>query len=96
MGDIDIETVRSWLEVAAILAGIVGAFWRYDHRQNERNAALNRRLDQQDSLAKAVKDDLDKQFGGNGGGIREAINRIDDRLENVEQRLDRHVEAHNK
>lgn len=87
--DIDIDSVRSWLEVAAILGGVFATLWRYERR-------LSQRLDRQDALAEQMKAELDKQFGGNGGGMREAINSLQDGQAEIGKRLDRHLEQHER
>lgn len=66
-----IDTIVGALVVAAITAGIAFAF------------KLVRHLDAQDAIAKvqtdtiaAIKVEQAKQFGGNSGGIREAVNSL--------------------
>lgn len=85
----DIESVRSWLEVVVILGGFFATIWRYERR-------LSQRLDRQDALAAQMKADLDKQFGGNGGGLREAVNSLQSGQAVITERLDRHLEQHAK
>ena len=81
--------IAVWLEIAAPIVAVLGALWRYERK-------LTRRLDKQDADSEHMKQMLDKQFGGNSGGIREAINGIDTRLDDLSQRVDRHLEYHVK
>lgn len=85
--DVDIEAVRSWLEVAAIIVGVFAVAWRWEKRTSSR-------LDTVELLLTSIKQEQEKQFGGNSGGIREKLNATADRIEDVSDRLDRHITQH--
>lgn len=80
----DIEQVLVAVVAAAVL-GIFAGGWK-----------LFRRLDAQDAVASETKRTLarlearqEREFGGNSGGMREAIN-------GVQSRLDDHIRLHER
>ena len=78
----DAEQVLVGLVIALVVAMATGA-WR-----------LSKRLTKQDGDIAAIKKTLDQQFGGNSGGIREAINAQGVALHDVSTRLDEHIALH--
>ena len=96
-----IDDARNWAELGVIAAGIIGGGWRIMRR-------LERRLDKQDLLTaaqieeiKSIKDENARQYGGNSGGMREAINQlvkgqdeIKSDLKYQRTRLDAHIDSH--
>lgn len=85
----DLEQVVVGL-VIALLVAVATGLWR-----------LFRRLDRQDEEQRAqrrvlidLKADLDRQFGGNSGGLREAVNALQLGQKAITDRFDRHLEQH--
>lgn len=93
LADIDIAGATTELVVALLTALIIaasGGFWR-----------LAARLKAQDIVMEANKDTLqrlesrlEREFGGNSGGIREAINGLKAAAVADTRRLDDHLESH--
>lgn len=82
----DVEQIAVGLAIALITAVFVGV-WR-----------LFKRIDKQDNDIAWIKELMAREFGGNSGGMREAINRldqkVDDRIDDVSDRLDSHISQH--
>lgn len=93
LADIDVAGATTELVVAllaALIIGGVGGFWR-----------LAIRLKQQDILMESNKatlqrleSRLEREFGGNSGGLREAVNSLKGAQAADTVRLDAHLEAH--
>ena len=69
LADFDPGPWASWAQIVAVILTVVGSVYWWDRR-------IQRRLDAQDADAKAMRERLDRELGGNGGGIREAVNTI--------------------
>jgi hypothetical protein len=84
-----IDVIASWAQVISVVApvfvGIYAVWRRIDKRQVEAYIETMRVRDQ---LA-AVQKQLDVQFGGNGGGIREAINTMKSDQKVMDSKLDK-------
>lgn len=65
--------------------GIYAIWRRIDKRQTDSYVATVRVTDKLDAMQKQ----LDLQFGGNGGGIREAINTMKDEQKAMDRKLDK-------
>lgn len=70
--------------VAPVLLGIY-AFVRRTERKQIKSETAQALLKQQ---LQYMQDTLDKQFGGNSGGIREAINNMNNKIDKIENRVD--------
>ena len=96
--------------VVVIVSALCGAVWFIVDRVDRRFAAateavqkLDGRLDGQDTAIavqteaiSAIKAEQAKQFGGNSGGIREAVNGVVATTARIETRLDAHLEFHSR
>jgi hypothetical protein len=69
--EIDPSPWASWAQIVAVTVSILGGVWTFDRR-------MQRRLDAQDAEAKSLRERLDRELGGNGGGLREAVNTLKD------------------
>jgi hypothetical protein len=87
LADVDPGPWASWAQVIALGLTIIGAVWAYDRK-------MQRRLDKQDNDIEGIKSTLAVQFGGNGGGIREAINRLSTEQAAQAARIDAHLTFH--
>ena len=74
--------IATWIEILTPIVIVVGALWRYERR-------LTRRLDAQDAEARTMRDELARQFGGNGNGLRQAV-------DGINKRFDDHIELHHQ
>ena len=63
---------------AAILAGAFGIWRRIELRQNEFQSQQARITDRLNFIA--------EQFGPNGGGLRQAVNEMSNKIDKIEQR----------
>ena len=85
--DVDPTPWAAWVAILTPAFIVLGVLFRYERR-------LSRRLDAQDAKSDAIATTLEKQFGGNSGGIREAVNGLTRGQEAITERLDRHLEDH--
>jgi hypothetical protein len=69
--DFDPGPWASWAQIVAVAVSIIGGLYTFDRR-------MQRRLDAQDAEAKALRERLNRELGGNGGGLREAVNALKD------------------
>lgn len=86
---LDLDTVANISQIASIVIPVgfsAYAIWRrIDKRQTDSYVATVRVNDKIDAMQKQ----LDLQFGGNGGGIREAINTMKEDQKVMDRKLDR-------
>ena len=87
----DIFSISAGVDVAVVIAAIILGAWRIRHNIDKRDNELEKKLiegegERQLILAEIAgfKEDLKKEFGGNSGGMREAINRISDTVDRVD------------
>lgn len=69
---------------------MVGGFWRLIVRLNKQDALMESNR----TLLDELKSQLAREFGGNSGGIREAINGLRSAAIADTRRLDDHLESH--
>ena len=88
----DVSSLASLLEIATAVVGVWVGLWRVFRR-------LEKRLDLQDALSAsaaatvaAIQDENARQYGGNGGGMREAINGLKAAQLEMTRRLDVHIQ----
>ena len=85
--DIDPTPWAAWVAVLTPAFIVLGALFRYERK-------LQRRLDAQDAKTDGIATTLSVQFGGNGGGIRQAIDGLQRGQDALSERVDRHLEDH--
>ena len=80
----NISTVASIAQISSVVGAVFLGLWKIwrkiDTHQNnseQRSALMEQRLDL-----------IQAQFGPNGGGLREAVNRISDSLHRMDSKLD--------
>ena len=82
-------------EIANVImlgAVIIGAAWKSRQRLEKREKELDVRMaHHEDSLA-TLSQTIEKQFSGNSGGIREAVNGIARKQDAQDEKLDRVAE----
>ena len=79
------NSLKEWAYVAeifAVIIPIVGAIYRAFTKINKKQTHFDKELD----LVSQRLDFIVDQFGPNGGGLRQAVNEIGDRLGNIEER----------
>ena len=80
----DVGTAASIAQVSSVIGAVFLGLWRiwrkidtHQHSSEQRSALMEQRLDM-----------IQAQFGPNGGGLREAVNRISDSLHHMDSKLD--------
>ena len=87
LADIDPGPWASWAQIIAVILSVVGSLYVYDRR-------IQSRLDRQDATTDAIVARLERELGGNSGGLREAVNSLKTGQAAAADRLDAHLEAH--
>lgn len=79
-----IGEVASIAQIASVIGGVAIGFWKIwrkidQHQSNSeaRSMVVETRLDR-----------IEQQFGPNGGGLREAVNRIGEAVSKIDSKLD--------
>ena len=85
--DFDPGPWASWAQIIAVALSVIGAVYTFDRR-------IQRRLDAQDADAKAMRERLDRELGGNGGGLREAVNALKDGQAELRRAQSDHLNFH--
>jgi hypothetical protein len=85
--NIDPVPLAAWATLASILVTSLGFLIRYERR-------LTNRLDKQDTDLADLKSTLTREFSGNSGGIREAINALKEGQKQTADRIDAHLQFH--
>lgn len=83
------------IAACAILVTGITKIWAFATK------SLTERIDKSNEEMSQLRADLDKQFGGNSGGIREAVNNVAERqkeiglaIEVIHRRIDEHLTLH--
>jgi archaellum component FlaC len=80
---LSLDTAVSFTQVASVAVGatlgVYGVWRRIDKRQTESHIQAIRINDKLDRI--------ESQFGPNGGGIREAVNTMSKKIDNIETRV---------
>jgi methyl-accepting chemotaxis protein len=86
-----ISLLSQWVQILSVAAAVIFGLYRIRKAIDSRDNELEKRLlvgdMERDQILKEIasfKSDLRREFGGNGGGMREAINRISDTVERVD------------
>ena len=94
LSDVDPQTVRTWIEIMTPLALVMAALWRWERR-------VSQRLDTADETRQELSELLEKQFGPNSGGLREAVNGVRSDVQDLKEehamaiiRMNEHIRFH--
>ena len=90
-----ISVAAGWLQILSVVAAVIFGIYRIRKSLDQRDTEMEKRLDTQIAVGasererimdqiEVLRTDLKKEFGGNSGGMREAINRISDTVERVD------------
>lgn len=60
--------------------------WKKDRNKVNEERAVNNALLRQE--VKAITDRMNKEFGGNSGGVRERINAMSAKIDHIEEKID--------
>jgi hypothetical protein len=80
-----IEYWASVAQVASVLGGMLFALWKIWRKIDQHQANSAARSD----VLEVRLDRIESQFGPNGGGLREAVNRISNNLQHMDAKLDK-------
>jgi methyl-accepting chemotaxis protein len=88
-----IALFSEWAQILSVAAALIFGLYRIRKALDSRDNELEKRLlvgdMERDQILKEIagfKSDLRKEFSGNSGGMREAINRISDTVERVDEK----------
>jgi hypothetical protein len=92
--EIDPDVVQAWVLFLTPVFAVLAAVWRWEKR-------VSRRLDEAEETRQELTVLLEKQFGPNSGGLREALNatradvaEIKASQEHQVERMDEHIKFH--
>jgi len=83
-----LDTISSVVQIVGVLIVIPSAMWKGWRAMEKKLAALDKCL----AVMDARTDRIEKQFGDNGGGLREAVNTQGKLLEKIDTRTIETVE----
>lgn len=78
-----LDTAASIATITSALLPIIGGFYALMRMYRQREALMSEQV----AVLQAQLERIEKQFGPNGGGIREAVNKIDARVCAIDERL---------
>jgi archaellum component FlaC len=88
-----IALISEWVQILSVASAVIFSVYRVRKAIDARDNELEKRLlvgdMERDQILKEIasfKSDLRREFGGNSGGMREAINRISDTVERVDMK----------
>lgn len=81
----DVDTLANFAQISSAVGGMLVGLWtiwrkidKHQVHSDQRSALMEQRLDR-----------IERQFGPNGGGLREAVNRIGEAVTKIDTKLDR-------
>ena len=79
-----VEYWASVAQISSVVGGMLFALWKIWRKIDQHQANSAARSD----VLEVRLDRIESQFGPNGGGLREAVNRISNNLQNMDAKLD--------
>lgn len=76
--------MESIAQILAVLGGMLIGLWRIWRKLDQHQALTEMRS----TLIEQRLDRIEIQFGPNGGGLREAVNRISSAVEKIDDKMD--------
>lgn len=80
----NLGNAASVAQIISVLGGVLIGLWRIWRKIDQHQAASAMRS----SLIEQRLDRIEIQFGPNGGGLREAVNRISSAVEKIDDKMD--------
>lgn len=80
----DLSTWANVAQISSVVGGVIIGFWRIWRKIDQHQAKTDVRA----AVVDERLDRIEKQFGPNGGGLREAVNRIGDAITRMDTKLD--------
>jgi hypothetical protein len=80
----DVSTVAAVVQISSVIGGVLFGLWKIWRKIDVHQANSAARSD----VLETRLDRIESQFGPNGGGLREAVNRISDSISHMDKKLD--------
>lgn len=80
----NIGTVAEVAQISSVIGGVLFGLWKIWRKIDVHQANSAARSD----VLETRLDRIELQFGPNGGGLREAVNRISDSISHMDKKLD--------
>lgn len=80
----DASLAANIAQISSVVGGVLFGLWKIWRKIDVHQANSAARSDVMESRL----DRIEKQFGPNGGGLREAVNRISDAIHHIDTKLD--------
>jgi hypothetical protein len=80
----DVSTIAAVAQISTVIGGVLFGLWKIWRKIDVHQANSAARSD----VLETRLDRIELQFGPNGGGLREAVNRISDSLSRMDKKLD--------
>lgn len=80
----DIQNYASAIQIVSFVGGILFGLWKIWRKIDQHQANSTQRSE----LLETRLERIEKQFGPNGGGLREAVNRINSTVEKMDKKID--------
>lgn len=80
----NIEYWASVVQISSVVGGMLFALWKIWRKIDQHQASSAARSD----VLEVRLERIESQFGPNGGGLREAVNRISNNLDHMDIKLD--------
>jgi hypothetical protein len=79
-----VEYWASVAQISSVVGGVLFALWKIWRKIDQHQVSSAARSD----VLEVRLDRIESQFGPNGGGLREAVNRISNNLQHMDVKLD--------
>lgn len=79
-----LNDTASIVQILSVFGGVLIGLWRIWRKMDVNQT----RTEQRAALMEQRLDNIQAQFGPNGGGLREAVNRISDAVIKIDEKLD--------
>lgn len=79
-----LDTAASVAQISSVIGGLLLGLWGIWRKIDKHQV----HTDQRSALMEQRLDNIQAQFGPNGGGLREAVNRISDAVSKIDTKLD--------
>lgn len=80
----DISKLASAAQITSVVGGVIIGFWRIWRKIDQHQTNSEKRA----ALVEQRLNSMLEQFGPNGGGLREAVNRIGETVNRMDAKLD--------
>ena len=82
-----LDVAANWAQIVSIIIPLSAMVFGYFRLLNKQNHAQDVNAAVVNTKLESIEKTLEKQFGGNSGGIREAINGMTNKIDKIENRV---------